>query len=160
MSERMPDGVEVLEVLELLGFKFGLDWDDSLTCVSPASIDVVAANRIVAEFRDAVRDDLLGRRYRDLRRCNGGPRHGRVHNWLFWMEQRGNEHVAIPSYNPVHVARAKWAVYRCDPDQRAYFVGYAKSKRKARLCQLFEAVATPRAVPDTEASDASERSST
>jgi hypothetical protein len=117
-----------LDFLRAMGWRFGLDWDGELEVEEPLAVNVAEMTDLIHRFDRGItkRLEFEGRRAREI--CVGGPCNGR----------------AVPVFrfygDPVyfHLGRAKWAVYhiRSRADGRAWFVGEARSKAKARRLWL------------------------
>ena len=114
---------KAVELLEAVGFEFHLDYDGELLIEAPAGLtafDLVAELRNV-RFEQDLRNAIVRRAARNLRQCVGGPMNGQPHGGSYWE--------IGPTY---HLARAQHAAYATARDGRAFFVGNATSKRKAR----------------------------
>jgi len=111
----------LVELCEEIGFRFHLDLEGELEVVAPIAVnggDVTVA----LEARAEELKHYVARRAKRLRhQCVGGPYQGRLHRG--W--QQGGAVL-------FHVERGKWAAYVVGKDGRAWFVGYATSKQKAR----------------------------
>ncbi len=126
--------------VEALGFRIGLDFDDSLLIDAPA--EPIDPARLVALLKacplslaQELRDDARRKRSH----CVGGPfngqRYGHVGGWRHWVAMRGKK-------------RGQWSAYWiADPygDARAFYCGPATSERAARelACRV-----GPRLQPD------------
>lgn len=118
--------------MEAMGLVVGLDYDDTLTVEVPEQGEFTRES--IAEWlRDPANplngvlvSELDNRRRRTLTRCIGGPLDGQRHGWSGWRFANA------PTFTAVHVARAKWACYRVERDGRAFFIGYASNRQKAK----------------------------
>lgn len=120
--------VSQLEVLRALGIELSLDWDDQLILRAPSRIEYDEIKKVAEKYNDVFIHDLQGERRRALSVCVGGPKNGQRHGWS-------------GAWNKIHcvnVHRACWAVYEIQDDGRAFFRGYAKSRKKARQLDLYE----------------------
>ena len=111
---------ETIKFLEMLGFKFTLDWDDELGIEEPGEIiEVGRIMWIVDQCRDRIRDVMRNRNHWLMRQFVGGPLNGRPHN----LYRSGG----------VKIGPKKWAAYRVKRDGRAFFQGMTTSEAKAKL---------------------------
>jgi hypothetical protein len=114
---------EPFRFLELFGFKFELDWDDSLIITPPErAIDNDRVMFVLNQCTKQITGKIVDRRRRDMRQCVGGPFNGQSHD--HW-----------PFSSPViarRVSRGRWAAYRVEKDGRAFYVGEATNEKKAR----------------------------
>jgi len=113
-----------LDFLRELGFKFGTDWDGELTIEHPETIDVVEMVELIMCFAKGIKQCLYFEGQKAKRVCVGGPCNGREHFQMGYPGQR----IIIP------LKRAQWAVYivKSYQDPRAWYVGIASSKKKAK----------------------------
>lgn len=129
----LPDTVRLLEAMR---FKFGVDFDGSLTWEAPQFIPVGKLVALVHEHQAEIAQHLIGREQWNRMRCYGGPLDGRRHGWYYRHLPLYDEQMKFVRYlnnfEAVRVERAKWAIYRLERDRRAFFVGYATSKANAR----------------------------
>ena len=130
----MTEPVEYLSeltLLEELGAKFELDWDNELLVTVPDSEVGEAIAPIIERCTKQLTRYVFNRAASMKRRCYGGPLNGREHGHcsLFCERFAWRE------------SRAKWAVYELMEDGRAYFKGYASSEQKGRRGQFKVAAA-------------------
>lgn len=118
------DRMTVVEFLELLSFKFGLDWDGTLKIVCPASMPkpTEVADLVVKKCPGLLVGAMDLRGILARRQFVGGPLNGRPHSNCYWSQP-----VMIR-----HVGYAKWVAYLVNKDSRAMFVGETTSQQKAR----------------------------
>ncbi|MEO1063780.1 MAG: hypothetical protein AAFZ07_20370 [Actinomycetota bacterium] len=113
-----------LDFLRELGFEFHLDLDGAVEVDLPAAIDLEQLASLIGRFGRGIRQGLEHERSMRMRVCMGGPCDGRRHRSGF------SEPLLY------HLARGRWAVYSRSRhhynDSRAWFVGEATSKPKAR----------------------------
>lgn len=113
-----------IQVFRELGYSFGLDWDGEVMIHAPEFLDVDTTTKLLKRFGVGLSAQLEyeGREAKSV--CVGGPKSG--------------ESYGTYCTGPIlfHISRARWAVYKLKPyrdkDPRAWFVGYATSKKKAR----------------------------
>jgi hypothetical protein len=122
----LPDTIRFLETL---GFEFQLDWDDELEISHPSEIQPEQVSLALRQYADYIVAYLRRRRQKALSHCIGGPFSGRRHGWYYWPSFDGTRY---RQFHGLNVSRAKWAVYELMKDGRAYFRGYATSRKKAR----------------------------
>lgn len=128
MTDRRPPLMYLVDVLEALGLQFGLDYDGELQVTYPLLAPTQAdLAKIIEQQRPHLVQALETRRIATLKVFVGGPLNGRRHR----------QYVAIEHWIfPVRISYAKWAVYQgtATPwaDPRLHFLGYAKSRAKAR----------------------------
>lgn len=118
MTQHRPFAISELRLLELLGFQFALDFDDTLQIKCDQTADQMV------EILNGRMDQLLRpfqyRMRRQRSQLVGGPCNGR-------------KHYAQPDdVLALHLARAKWAIYSVEKDGRAFYRGNETSERKAR----------------------------
>lgn len=132
--------LHLVDVLEALGVKFALDWDDELQVtyplVPPTQADLA---KIVEHQHPHIVQSLKWARIRRLKVFVGGPLNGRRHGQFSgWPHRRF----------AVRIARAKWAVYQGTEqpwnDPRLHFLGYATSQAKGRRGVLLPKTETDR----------------
>jgi hypothetical protein len=114
--------MNILNFIRALGVQVGLDFDDELLIETPDSISRDTILATLKPYRTDLTQSLKAEGLFLRSYHFGGPLDGQPHAYSRW----GNP------YHAVHVARAKWAVYQVDRDQRALFRGYATSERKAK----------------------------
>ena len=117
-----------LDFLRILGFEFDLDWDNELTIECPEEIDMELFVTWLRKFVPAIKQRLKFEGIRAKECFVGGPYNGQEYfNY-------------IPPNNPLclHIKRAKWAVYmtKSSDDPRAWFMGYATSKKKGKELKI------------------------
>ncbi|KKN81069.1 hypothetical protein LCGC14_0322880 [marine sediment metagenome] len=111
----------VIDVLEALGFKLGLDWDGELIMQQPESIKPGLVSSWIADHKAEVSKELSARGQREKYVFVGGPYDGRRH---------GHGWCSAPIL--IHIKRGEWVAYVVQQDGRAVFYGNASSQRKAR----------------------------
>ena len=102
----------------------------------------ISAEELIAALREyeaALKRRLRFKRQCALAVCVGGPRNGRP--YLFHQNSKGE----ILTY---HLSRARWAVYEVGDDGRAWFRGYATSRKKGRRLEVIKPNAAPDATND------------
>ena len=111
-----------LDFLRACGYRFGLDWDGEVQIEPPEFLDVASVTALIERFQPGIETQLgfEGRRARSV--CVGGPKNGTPVTGSYWQ----------PTL--FHIKRGEWAVYKAKDyiDPRAWFVGKATSKKKAR----------------------------
>ncbi len=113
--------IDVLDVLEVLGFELGLDWDGELIMRQPESIKPGLASCWISAHKAEVVKALSARGQREKYVFVGGPYDGR---------RRGHGWCSAPIL--IHIKRGEWAAYVVQQDGRAVFYGLATSEAKAR----------------------------
>ncbi len=116
-----------LDLFRELGYRFGEDWDGELLIEPPRSLDVEAVTKLIARFSKGIKTRLHHEGVKSRTVCVGGPMNGQPYDTgcIVWQK-------------PIlfHLKRCSWAVYFVKgngiDDPRAWFVGLATSKRKAR----------------------------
>lgn len=111
----------VTELLEALGFKIGLDWDDELMVEPPQAIDLGSACSWIAGHKRQIKKEVASKAQYEKYILVGGPRAG---------DRHGHAHGSPPML--FHIKHGQWAVYVVQKDCRAIFYGYASSQEKAR----------------------------
>lgn len=118
-----------LDFMRAIGYQFGQDWDGEVVIEPPEFLDVERTTNLIRRFQKGIKRRLYfeGRRAREV--CVGGPKNGARHSGS--------------PISPVlfHIRRGEWAVYRVKNirDPRAWFLGIATSKKKARQLWLEKA---------------------
>ncbi len=117
-----------LDFLRQLGFSFSEDWDRELLVQSPESIDVDVMTKLVCRFTKGIKRRLYFEGQKAMAVCVGGPKNG--------------VSIDMAPRDPLlfHLGRGEWAVYGRKEyglnDPRAWFLGLATSKKKARAFWL------------------------
>jgi hypothetical protein len=113
-----------LDFLRELGFEFGEDWDGEIIIECPEKINIEDFIKLIKRFAKGIKTRLYFEGQKAKRICVGGPMNGKPHF-----------KVGIPN-EPIlfHLKRGEWAVYsiKSYDDPRAWYVGLATSKKKAR----------------------------
>ena len=134
-------GISV-ELLEDMGFRFSLDWDESVIVSEPESIDPKAVAELLSQqaCAETIKCVLKHRALADRRRFIGGPFDGKPHRLWFKPSlsrtDKDGRFTHEPVFAGVRVKRGHWAVYEILPDERAVYRGVASSESKARNCEL------------------------
>lgn len=115
---------DALSFLEDLGFRFHLDWDESLLILPPENLTGEDVLEEFGKHQDAAVLVLKARHCRRMQVCFGGPFNGRRHRYEAPLDQG--------RWFGIRVERARWAAYKVSEDNRAFFQGYASSENKAR----------------------------
>jgi hypothetical protein len=115
-----------LDFLRELGIKIGKDWDEELVIEYPADISQ-RMRKLIEKFSEGIKRRLYFENQDALRCFVGGPLADKPHGCL--------RHNNPFCYN---VKRGKWAVYlvKNSKDPRAWFVGYATSKKNGKLLKF------------------------
>ncbi len=125
-------------LVRALGFTVGLDYDGELLIEQPATVSVERIVELLRLAKASLASEIEGERKWNQMIYVGGPMNGKRHaggcsQWL-----------------TVHVGRARWAAYYRRPDWwrdgRAFYIGEATNKRKARLLAFNEG---PKRYPKT-----------
>ena len=117
------------DLFSVLGIRFELDWDGSLIVVHEKQLSEELRQWIFENQRGIA--DRIRQKIRVAQSTlQGGPFDG--------QRRSGGNMRGLEAYR---VSRAKWAVYReTDGKPQAFFIGYAKSKKKALkgvLCESY-----------------------
>lgn len=131
-----PIILDVVSLAELVGYRFPMDWDGEVSIEPPSEIDQRVLTAYLIDRLDQIGDRIRGRAYRALHHYVGGPLNGQRHDFYYqgvWAQDASQRWVEtdLPYLVEVHIGLAEWAVYRIEPDGRAFFVGMATSKKKA-----------------------------
>ena len=114
----------IVHFLESVGFQFELDWDDELTIVYPADLTGETLADALAKHGNAIIKTVKVAAAAERRQCMGGPYNGTQHGW------GTDERIVLP------ICRGKWVVYLVAADGRAWFRGYATSKREGKRLEI------------------------
>lgn len=117
-----------IDFLREIGIAIGLDWDDELIIKYPDDIPD-RMKKLISEFREGIKKRLGFERKRRQHCFVGGPLNGKGYDWI-----EPNKPFCY------HVKRSEWAVYivKSWEDPRAWFVGTATSKKKAKSLKLIK----------------------
>lgn len=117
-----------LDFLREIGFDFGLDWDGQLIIEYPETVSVDTLINLIKQFSEGIKTRLYFEGQKAKRILVGGPMNGKPYF-----------NAGMPNH-PLcfHVKRGEWLVYMIKDynDPRAWFVGKASSKKKAKLLKL------------------------
>ena len=125
--QRMADSGRVpfdLDFLREIGFQIGEDWDGQIRIEYPETIDPTEMLKLIMCFSKGIKTRLYFEGQKAKRVCVGGPCNGRAYLQVGYPNQR----------IIFHLKRAQWAVYIVNSwqDPRAWYVGVASSKKKAK----------------------------
>lgn len=114
-----------VEFLEELGFAFGIDFDELPMVSYPKRLNPVQiADKLLTTYENGLVNYLLHRANRERWQLVGGPQNGCGHDYEI------GDVIAIPN------GRRNWSAYLVSPDGRAFFQGFATSKRAAKCLEL------------------------
>jgi len=115
-----------LDFLRELGFKFGLDWDGQLIIEYPDAISTLYMANLIKIFQDGIKVRLYFEGQKAQRVYVGGPLNGKP----YFGCRTPNQPLCC------HIKRGEWLVYvvKSYEDPRAWYVGRASSKKKAKRC--------------------------
>lgn len=117
-----------LDFFREVGFEFGLDWDGQVVIEHPIEVSIDNLLKLIMKYEDGIRTRLFFEGQKAKRVFVGGPLNG--------QSCFGN---GIPN-QPIcrHVKRGEWLVYivKSYSDPRAWFVGKASSKKKAKGIEI------------------------
>lgn len=123
----VPNALRLLQ--ERFGVRCWLDDPDGQTIgIETRDISAAELRAVLLEYSDAIRTQLYYDRRQTMAVFVGGPLNGQHHGR--YCPNRGQVFAE-------HIAACKWAVYVVDGDQlRAFFRGYATSRKKALRLEL------------------------
>ena len=111
-----------LDFLRAIGFEFSEDWDGEIGIHAPEKINIEQMTAIIKAFAKGIKTRLYFERQKGLHVCFGGPKNGYRYSVT-----------TADGALLFHLSRGTWAVYKTKgSDPRAWFVGYASSRKKAR----------------------------
>ena len=117
-----------LDFFREVGFEFGLEWDGQLIIEFPESVSVDKLTTLIKQFSEGIKKSLYFEGQIAKSVLVGGPMNGKPYFNSGWPN------------HPLcyHVKRGEWLVYmvKSQDDPRAWFVGKAKSKKKAKALTL------------------------
>jgi len=115
-----------LDFLRELGFEFGLDWDGQLIIEYPETISIDKTVSLVKIFEKGIKTRLYFEGQKAKMVHVGGPLNGKP----YFGCRTPNQPLCC------HIKRGEWLVYvvKSYEDPRAWYVGRASSKKKAKRC--------------------------
>lgn len=123
---------QALPVLVQCGFRFAIDWDDSLIVTPPERLDADYVVQLIA-WADANGEAVTRAVRMNARLVRGTFSGGSLDGRQTWCYQSAY-HVLMPGYRRYHLhhaGRGRWEVYRLEDDGRGYYLGSAPNKKKA-----------------------------
>lgn len=121
-----------LDFLREIGFEFGLDWDGQLIIEYPDIISGEYLANIAKTFAEGIKKQLYFEGQKAKSVFIGGPLNGQPYSGTGCYAGWPNEPICH------HVKRGEWLVYmvKSHDDPRAWFIGTATSKKKAKMLKL------------------------
>ncbi len=131
-NARKPKRPTPLSILEALGYKFSLDYDDALEITEPEELNDARLRELLRDSSDYLRFEVKDRAQRSRRVCVGGPFDGAQHVWPHCYPLNDASGNTLSYYRAARqVKRGKWAAYALSIDGRAWYAGEATNERAA-----------------------------